>query len=170
MGHPRILYALTPFSGPSGGIRTLFEHVSVLREAGYNAYIFAPGVSQVRRGFASDAPILEGKYQPLYQSNIIVRPETSYAHGIAQIGRRLRQILFVQNQFYIRHSFGAHRRLSDLGIERVICVSRGIQRFLAEHAGISDAWIIPNAISVPPQPPTKRLAPKQLTVAAMKSR
>ncbi|MDA0342016.1 MAG: hypothetical protein O3B74_10515, partial [Proteobacteria bacterium] len=94
MGQLRILYALTPFSGPSGGIRTLFEHVSVLRGAGYDAYIFAPEFSEVHRHFASDAPILLGEDHALHQSDIIVRPETSHAHGIAQIGRRLRQILF----------------------------------------------------------------------------
>jgi len=143
----RILYALTPFSGPSGGIRVLFEHVSVLRAAGFDAYVFAPEFSDIPMHFISDAPVLLGTGHDLRRSDIIVRPETSHADGIAKIGNRLRQVLFVQNQFYLRHSLGTHPNFSKLGIERVICASRGIQRFLAEYLFFPNASFIPCVVS-----------------------
>jgi hypothetical protein len=159
----RILYALTPFSGPSGGIRVLFEHVSVLRAAGFDASIFAPEFSDIPVDFISDAPVLLGTGHDLRRSDIIVRPETSHADGIAKIGNRLRQVLFVQNQFYLRHSLGTHRNFSKLGIERVICASRGIQRFLAEYLSFPNASFIPCVVSSHPGPPVA----KNLAVAFM---
>lgn len=154
----RILYALTPFSGPSGGVRVLFEHVSALRRHGHDAYVFAPEFNSVQRDFDSDAPVLLGPDQPLHRSDVIIRPETSFAQGISQIGDQARQIIFVQNQYYLRHCLGAHRRFADLGVKTVICASRGIQRFLAEHYATPDATVIPCAIPAAPEPaPVKRL-------------
>lgn len=155
---PRILYALTPFSGPSGGIRVLFEHVSVLRGAGFDAAIFAPEFSEFEKGFDIDVPVLLGTDHALRKSDIIVRPETSHSDGIAKIGRRMRQVLFVQNQFYIRHCLGSHRRVADIGIERVICGSRGIKRFLAEYVSVPDATVIPYAVPKPDTSFAKHLA------------
>ena len=163
MERPRILYALTPFSGPSGGVRALFDHVSVLRRHGHDAYVFAPDFDTVQRDFDNDAPILFGPGLALSRSDIVVRPETSFADGIRQIGDRLGQILFVQNHFYLRHCLGPHRRFADLGIEAVICGSRGIQRFLAEHYATPGATVIPYAVSAAVNAPPA----KQLVVATM---
>ena len=145
-GPGRIIYNLTRASGPSGGIKTMLEHIEVLRNAGFDAYAYVKNQDQRPTAFAITVPVLSGAIQ-IGPRDIVVRPETYSARDLAAAARGgLRQAVFVQNHYYCRHSLGQSRCYSDLGVDHVFCSSHQIKRFLEKNGIAHDVPVIPYVV------------------------
>lgn len=153
----RIIYILPKSSGPSGGVKTLYEHVRILRTSGYDAKLYAARHEYRAPGFGIDVPVLSGGI-PLNGGDLVVRAEVSSLANLEH-GARLgyRQAIFVQNHFYCHKLFEHADRFSELGVEQVFCSSRTIARFLESEYGLSGLPVVPYAIEGSESSPTKIL-------------
>ncbi len=99
-GQPtRILYAAPDLSVPSGGVKVLYQHVELLRAAGYDAHVMhtAPGFRC--DWFRHDAPIVSA--ETVRQGDLVIVPETWPDLAESLAGRGIRYCLFVQNGYYV---------------------------------------------------------------------
>ena len=135
---PRLIFTLPPSSGLSGGLRTLLEHIVILRAAGVEAY----GYHLSHRGVAADhgieVPMLSGNIV-LSRRDVIVRSELTPWNDLkARSANRIRQLMVVQNHYYVHSSLGPNRSYADLGVTRDAASSEPIRRFLHENGFV---WV-----------------------------
>ena len=155
---PRLIFTLPPSSGLSGGLRTLLEHIVILRAAGVEAY----GYHLSHRGVAADhgieVPMLSGNIV-LSRRDVVVRSELTPWNDLkARSANRIRQLMVVQNHYYVHSSLGPNRSYADLGVTRVAASSEPIRRFLHENGFADGAVLVPYAVSPATAPaPARRL-------------
>jgi hypothetical protein len=103
IGRGRVIY-LCDWTGPSGGIQVLYEHVRLLRQLGVDAMLGAPGPFRRCDWFANDPAQSPGIADCLGSSSeddVLVMPEICV--GAPQLdGVRARRVAFVQNPSLLR--------------------------------------------------------------------
>ena len=88
---------------PTGGNKIAYRHVTLLQQAGFNAYIYHPTDDFCYSGFADNPPIVGPSSIKLCSSDIFVLPEDS-GPGLQSFAKGLRKIIFNQNAYYtFRH-------------------------------------------------------------------
>lgn len=106
VGHGGRVVYLCPWHGASGGIQVLYEHVRLLRRAGVQAMLGAPGAFRRCSWFANDpveTPAIANCLAGLTDADILVVPEI--AVGAAELdGLPGRRLAFVQNPGLLRGS------------------------------------------------------------------
>ncbi len=127
----RILYITHDSHVPSGGVKTIYSHVSHLVKNGYPAF-----VAHNQEGFKlpwleCDVPILysAGKDFQLSPKDIIVIPEDYRAALEALREINIKKYIFCQNHFYIFKGLQKDSTWADLDID-VFCSSEIIKKFL----------------------------------------
>ncbi len=131
MTHGRIRYFCPDFPQPSGGVRTLYRHVSLLVEAGLDAAI----VHQ-KRGFRADwhacpAPVIWLEDRPRFEpDDTLVFPEVMADHVRQTTEFRGRRIVFALSWSPAYNRLKPGERWTDLGIDVVMTQSRTVQRLL----------------------------------------
>jgi hypothetical protein len=142
----RIFYYLHDAVQPSGGVGVLYEHVAVLRRAGFDAHILHNASGFLPTWLTPDVPIAYAQDRiALRSADVIVIPEdfTSAVRALAKFN--CRRIIFCQNQYYAAaalHTLGDWR---NFGIENVFASSETILDFLGV-AGWPKATLVPYAI------------------------
>ncbi|MEO7752025.1 MAG: glycosyltransferase [Terracoccus sp.] len=93
----RVVYAGFATARHSGGVHVLTQHVSLLRAAGTEAWLWVP---DHRPGWIdADVPVLAGATTPIGAEDLLVLPETPTVHGLDPApGARV--VIFNQNHFY----------------------------------------------------------------------
>lgn len=153
----RIIYALAPATGPSGGVRTMLDHVAVLRRSGRDAYAYSAYDSEIPPVYRQDVPLLTGRITA-NPRDVIVRAEVSSAERIVQSARAgLRQVVFVQNHHQTWASLRGARSYDAVGVTAVMAGSRYIADFLRRSGLAADPMLVPYAVEVPvPEPAPER--------------
>lgn len=142
-----IYYFSPDMTAPCGGLFAIYDHVRVLRDAGFNAWIL-----HKHDGFAPEwmatkgVPIryVEGNFT-LTSDDVVVIPEvcSSTIQGLKDAP--FQRIVFCQNQFYAAAEM---RKIGDwrrYGVSGVVASTVKVHEFLG-MAGWPDAPIIPYKI------------------------
>lgn len=143
---PRIFYFCPDFPQPSGGIKTLYRHVSRLCALGFDAYI----VHQ-KRGFTLTwhdyrVPVLWLEDRPQFEAgDIWVLPEVM-VDLIRQTQRLpVRKIVLALSWAPAYNRLRPGERWQDLGVEQVLTKSALIKRYLEWSMALA-VTLIPEAI------------------------
>ena len=139
---PRILYLSHDNPRPSGGVRTLYRHVEILRNAGFDAYVvqyqngFRPG------WFSSEVPVLyaEGGLA-LHPEDWAVIPEdhSLVRGGLENVG--CRKAIFCQGHYQIFECIPPTASWTDYGATAVLVSSLPIRDFVRSVFAIEPAYI-----------------------------
>ena len=143
-GLGRIFYFCPDFPQPSGGVRTLYQHVALLNQAGFDAAI----VHQ-KHGFATQwqsaaTPVLWLEDRPRFDAgDTLVFPEVmaDMVRQTGAFGGRRVVIALSWTPSYSRLQPG--ERWQDLGVEQVLVQSKTVARVLAWSMGLEATYIPP---------------------------
>jgi hypothetical protein len=144
MSNPaRIFYFCPDFPQPSGGVKALYRHVSILREAGSHATLVHQKRGFVTHWHGYTVPVIWLEDRPQFGTeDVLVFPEVmaDFVRQTQHFGGRRVVIALSWALAYSRLKPG--ERWADLGVEQIITRSPTIQRHLAWSME-SDATLIP---------------------------
>lgn len=140
----RIFYLAPDHAAPSWGVGLLYEHVRLLRELGYDAWVLhqrrpfrlAWLESAVPVAYLDDASFVAGA------DDILVVPETMVAEAAQRPGPGRRGV-FVQGSFLTLKGHAAAFRYPELGFDFALAVLPHVAAVLATHFGIEAALVPP---------------------------
>ena len=138
----RIVF-LAPFAKNeiTGGVKTIYRHVEVLTELGFDAAVFQPDGPP--SWFETRTRVLS-RFTP-GPKDILVFPEV--LNGIliemAQAPTAARKVLFCQAHYYTLFNAIEPERYGALGFERVACQSEIAKGFLERVLRLSDIAVLP---------------------------
>ncbi len=127
----RILYITHDSHAPSGGVKTIYSHVSHLVKNGYPAFVVHNQAGFKPPWLECNVPILYSadKDFQLSPKDIIVIPE-DYREALEALREiNIKKYIFCQNHFYIFKGLQKDSTWADLGID-VFCSSEIIRKFL----------------------------------------
>jgi len=142
----RILYLSHDPVRPVGGVRVIYRHVEILRNAGFDAYVVhrTPGLRL--DWFQSSAPVLYATGQfAVSTSDWLVMPEDHRDMLQAFANFPGRKVLFCQNHWYVFNGIDSDQSWADFGISDVIVSSKPIRDF-ARRVMRVDPTLIPLSI------------------------
>jgi glycosyltransferase involved in cell wall biosynthesis len=138
----RVLYISHDNPRPSGGVRTLYRHVEILRKAGFDASVVQHQQGFRMAWFQSDAPVLyaEGGLA-LESADWVVIPED---HGAALEGFRnvgCSKAIFCQGHYHVFEFIPAGSSWTAYGVTQVLASSGPIRDFVRTVFGIEPAYV-----------------------------
>ncbi|MGQ0799782.1 MAG: glycosyltransferase family 4 protein [Pseudomarimonas sp.] len=138
----RILYFSHDIATPRGGIGIQYEHVSVLRRNGFDAYV-VHAAPNFRYPFgAAEVPVLDSaaglEYAP---DDVLVIPEDHPTALLACRDATCSKVLFCQNHYYVFHGLAPGAAWKDYGFSSYLCLSDPIRQALKDWFGV-DANVI----------------------------
>ncbi len=143
----RIIYLLKNNPHPVGGTAVIYEHVKILVDSGYDAYISLQSVPG-KDLYKSSAPILahDGKF--IWKStDIIVFPETFPDLIHAFKNAPVRKIMFCQNQYNLPFFIGSQQDFfSEYLVDGLVISSEAIREFITSLYGLTDIRYIPYSV------------------------
>lgn len=143
----RIFYFCPDFPQPSGGVKTLYRHVSQLQKCGFEAAIIHQKHGFETNWHGYDVPIRWLEDRPQFAPNdICVFPEV-----MAEMVRQTRSLPFRRVVFALSWAPAYNRlrpgeRWSDLDVQQIMAKSPTVKRYL-EWCGDSPVTLIPEQIS-----------------------
>jgi hypothetical protein len=159
----RIIFSLPISSSLTGGVKTLLEHAAVLRAAGYDAVAFDRRGTSFSAAYGIDVPVLTGDVR-VNADDLVVRAETYQEASLRQLAARGgRQVVFVQNHYYLHSSLTTVTRYDAIGVVAVAASSRPIKAFIEGHGIAENVALLPYAVVPPATVETTR----QLRIAFM---
>lgn len=164
MPNGRILYFTTDDAKPSGGGKTIYQHVGHLVRNGFPAFVVHNRSGFRPPFFKIDVPVLYWQDNfPLSAEDIVVIPEdhVSALEGFARLPNR--KVVFCQNHFYVFAGLRNHASWAELGITQVLASSDVIADFLRTALGIADVSVVHYAID----PAVFQPRPKKMQIAYM---
>ena len=142
----RVIFMVPRNSGASGGVKTLYEHAQVLLRAGVDARLLARREAYISADWGMEVPVHIGNFQ-VQSGDVFVWPEVSRPSTIMRINRPdVRNVLFVQNHFYVFQVLPDYSALARLRLSSIIASSKSIQKFLHRYLDLSNVPLIPCAI------------------------
>ena len=142
----RIIYILKPFSFPSGGVATIYDHVEILSNHGFQAFV-ALETTPDKDFYNSNAPLMiHGGKINFQAGDIYVFPEglTDYMEAFKNIS--VRKIMFCQNQYYLPFSANPNLGFSEYPVDDLVISSKAIESFMQKVYGLSNISLIPYSI------------------------
>src|SRR5258706_7346156 len=138
----RILYVSHDNPSPSGGVRTLYRHVEILRDAGCDAFIVQHQRAFRITWFASTAPVLyaEGGLA-LEPADWVVIPEDHSAALAGFSGVGCRKAIFCQGHYHVFDYIPAASSWTDYGGSEVLVSSLPIRDFLRDVFGLEPKYV-----------------------------
>jgi len=118
----RIAYLSWPATEITGGIKMVFRHVEVLREAGLDAVVATPG-AEPPGWMKTTAPLVhlskleEGR-------DVLVFPENHHEMLKTFAPWRNRKVVFCQNPFMVIRGLGGARDYAEFGVGGILCAGR----------------------------------------------
>lgn len=138
-----IYYAVADYAPLSWGVGMIYEHVRMLREAGYDACVLHERAPFRPDWVEPDAPIRyldDASFAP-GRNDVVVVPEVLASD--ARLGAHpWRRIVFVQGSFLIVGGLGDAPDYAALGYERAIGVLPHVAHAVERHFGIA-ADVVP---------------------------
>ncbi|MCB0047804.1 MAG: hypothetical protein KDD92_20445 [Caldilineaceae bacterium] len=139
----RILYFCPDFPQPSGGVKALYRHVSLLAGAGFDAAIVHQKRDFVARWHGYTVPVIRLEDRPRFgPEDTLVFPEVmaDFVRQTGQFGGRRVVIALSWALSYSRLRPG--ERWADLGVDAILARSPAVQHFLA-WSQEADVTLIP---------------------------
>jgi hypothetical protein len=145
----RILYLTHDSHAPSGGVKTIYFHVSHLVKNGYSAFVVHNQTGFKLPWLVFNVPILYAdKDFKISTNDIVVIPEDYRAALEALRNINIRKYIFCQNHFYIFKGLQKDNTWADLGISDVFCSSEIISKFLQSTFDYEEVPVIHCAINL----------------------
>ena len=138
----RILYLSHDNPRPSGGVRTLYRHVEILRKAGFDAYVVQHQDGFRAGWFRSDAPVLyaqSGLALDPQDWAVIPEDHSGVLEALRNVG--CRKAVFCQGHYQIFECIPPTSSWSDYGVSTVLASSIPIRDFVRSVFGIEPAYI-----------------------------
>jgi len=138
-----IYYLIADYPAQSWGNGMIYEHVRILREAGYDAYALHHHTGFRPAWLEFDVPIRyldEPGFEPS-ADDVVVVPEILAASDVVQ-RHAWRRIVFVQGSFLIFRGLQTHADYAELGYEAAMAVLPHVAHAVERHFGVS-ADVIP---------------------------
>lgn len=159
----KIVFFCPPVSVINGGIKHIFRMAEVLRELGYDAWIFEQN-GQRPGWFASTVPIVgQGIFHP-GADHIYVLPEDQPRILESFQPFPQRKIIYSQNHFYGALGIGNANSYADYGVTHILCSSKTIYDHSLKRHPTLKAYVIP--CSVDPEL-FRPMHPKQKSIVYM---
>jgi hypothetical protein len=137
---PRIVYLSWPAGEISGGIKAIFQHVALLREAGMDAAV-ATEDGRAPEWFRIPAPQIS--LQAVQPDDALVFPENSPALLQRFAGSPQRKLVFCQNPYYAWQGLAGHASYAAAGVSGVLCPSVTVLQFARRRLPDLAAWYTP---------------------------
>ena len=146
-GSGRILYINHDCSEASGGVKTIYRHVSHLVKNGYPAFVVHSQPGFRPPWLKIDVPLiyLEKDFQ-VFPNDILVIPEDYKAALEAVKDINAQKHIFCQNHFYIFNGLQDGGTWEDFGISSVFCSSEIISDFIRSAFGYTEVPVVHYAI------------------------
>lgn len=171
MKDARIFYLAKPFGVPLGGIATIFRHVEILVNEGFDASIcLLPGEGDIF--VRHNAPIVDARnFLDARPTDIFVLPEAWVCHLPEVLSLPVRKYVFCQNHFYAFSGLTMGSDYRSFDIEQVFASSLVIASFLEREFKIARVPVVPYAIDrtlFRPLPKLRQIAfmPRKLSLEA----
>ena len=133
----RILYFSHDFKERRGGTDVLYDHVTVLRQNGFDAFIVHTAPNFRYQFGPTDVPVLyAGSRLDLDRDDVLVVPEDHRAAIRACRNTVCRKVLFCQNHHYIFQGLVPGEIWKDFGFSGYLCVSTPIQQAMRTWFGV----------------------------------
>ena len=144
MPAPRVFYLVPDYDRPSWGTATLYEHVALLCELGFDARVVHERAPFRLGWIERELPIthLDALDVPPAAADVLVVPEVSAARAVA-LGWPCRRWVFVQGGFLAEAGLGGAADYPALGYERALAVMPHVARIVARHYGLVPALVPP---------------------------
>lgn len=156
----RIVYLSWPATEFSGGVKTAFRHVELLRAAGFDAVVATPD-GAAPGWFHSEAP--HETFTDIRHDDVVVLPENNHAWLEAFAPRPNRKLVFCQSWSLVYRGLAGYASFADAGVGHILCPSHTVMQFCHERfPGLPAAYTPP---MVDPAVFTPR--PKKLQVAVI---
>ncbi|NDV25317.1 glycosyltransferase [Desulfovibrio sp. JC010] len=152
--NPKILYLAHDIKKPSGGVKVIYDHVAILREHGFDAYV-VHNERGYRYPFAGvDVPVLwQDDGVKISSGDHLVAPENSPLAELAGM-KGVNTHIFVQS-FALLYQGASPEVWRNLSLAGVFCPSEYIAKMLQVDFGMSPE-IIPNAVDPLFKPAAKK--------------
>ncbi|MBT8536181.1 glycosyltransferase family 4 protein [Polynucleobacter paneuropaeus] len=143
----RIIYLLKNNPHPVGGTAVIYEHVKMLVDSGYDAYISLQSLPG-KDLYKSSAPILAHNGKFIWKStDIVVFPETFSDLIRAFKNAPVRKIMFCQNQYNLPFFIGSQQDFfSEYLVDGLVISSEAIRDFITSLYGLTDIPHIPCSV------------------------
>lgn len=147
MNHRRIIYLLKNNDMPVGGAAVIYEHVEILRDNGYQAFVSLP-LLPLQDLYKSSAPLLIQNGNLEWQgSDIFVFPEAFPDFMKAFKDIPVRKIMFCQSHYNLPFYIGYQGDFySEYLVNGLIISSKSIGKFIEELYGLSNIPCIPCSV------------------------
>jgi len=147
MKNRRIIYLLKNNPAPVGGTAVIYEHVEMLADNGYDAYISMLKMPD-RDLYQSRAPLLIHQGKVVWKNtDIFVFPETFPDLIHAFKNAPVRKIMFCQNQYNLPFMIGSQQDFfAEYLVDGLIISSEAIRKFILDIYGLADIPYIPYSI------------------------
>lgn len=153
------IYYVCEWTGESGGIKVLYDHVRLSRRAGFDARLAATGRFERADWFRNDrreTPAVSRLCRRLRAADVVVVPEFC-VRDVRLAGLGVRQVAFVQNPAMVTGPLAASR------FEAVIVPSEPLRRWVLDSSGyggpvhvvpgmIEDEWFAGPRLAKPARP------------------
>ncbi|HYK02495.1 MAG TPA: glycosyltransferase [Thermoanaerobaculia bacterium] len=138
-----IYYLIADYAASSWGNGMIYEHVRMLREAGYDACALHHQAPFRPLWLELNVPIRyvdEEGFAPA-GDDVVVVPEVLAASEIVQ-RYRWRRVMFVQGSFLIFRGLQRHADYAELGFEEALAILPHVARVVERHFGVT-AHVVP---------------------------
>ena len=163
----RILYFSHDIKEPRGGIGVLYDHVAVLRQNGFDAFVVhtTPGF---RYPFGPpDVPVVDASSNlSVSRNDVLVIPEDLRGAMRSCRSARCRKVLFCQNHFFVFDGLAPGETWNDFGFSGYLCVSAPIRQAMQDWFGVAADVVRPGVDPVFFGPAT-RCTESPATIACM---
>ena len=147
MNNRRIIYLLKNNDMPVGGAAVIYEHVEILHENGYHAFVSLPSLP-LKDLYKSRAPVLIQNGNLVWErGDIFVFPEAFPDFMKAFKDVPVKKIMFCQSQYNLPFYIGYQGDFySEYLVNGLIISSKSIGKFIEEIYGLSNIPRIPCSV------------------------
>ena len=141
----RIIYLLEPFESVFGGAGVIYDHVDILSQNGFQAFVALPKKPSIDF-YNSKAPLIIGNDITYQEGDIYVIPEGFFGHMQQLKYSPAKKIMFCQNQYYMPFQENPLLGFSEFPVDSIIVSSESISSFMKDVYGLVNLSLIPCSI------------------------
>ncbi|MBC5764444.1 glycosyltransferase [Ramlibacter albus] len=127
---PRIVYTSWPTAEVAGGVKAIYQHVTLLTEAGREAVVATP---DGKAPWWFDSPAATTTLDDIAEDDVLVFPENNFELLEKFAATPNRKLVFCQNPFYVWSGVGNKASYADFGVEQVVCVSQTTLHYMRKR-------------------------------------
>jgi hypothetical protein len=166
---PTIYYLCPDYPVPAGGIRTLYRHVDMLGDAGWNAAVLHHRDGFACRWFEHSTRTVGAPSARLSPDDVLVVPEI-YGPFLDRLPREVRLVCLNQNAYLTFEHLPPARTLPYDAFEAVVTVSPDSAEYLRFAFPGLEVRVLDYAIDPTVFQPSQTLPPKRITMMPRKRR